>query len=216
MDLVSACFLVLSVCSGLSDRDEWLELNDREEKHLLPDVKAVLNEDAGKAPPPVAGPHVGPAVDLDAVVDAVVEPRRPNIPILAKPPIKVSVMFVLIWPRLTIVPAKIYHVNYRHITYSHITNVDYILYLVIFHELFMVSHCSSSLFIHRTSHSQTRGVHRACRKMEIFQTQSLRKSKSKRWFRMKKERRRTKTRRLSGDLFGCCCFSQLYRRFCSC
>ncbi|XP_051267984.1 endoplasmic reticulum mannosyl-oligosaccharide 1,2-alpha-mannosidase isoform X1 [Dicentrarchus labrax] len=81
---------------GLSDREDWLELNDREVKTILPDVKSVLGQAADKAPAPVAGPHVEPAlgpalrpdVGPDVVPDSVVEPREPNIPILAKPPTK--------------------------------------------------------------------------------------------------------------------------------
>ncbi|XP_035523851.1 endoplasmic reticulum mannosyl-oligosaccharide 1,2-alpha-mannosidase [Morone saxatilis] len=81
---------------GLSDREDWLELNDREVKTILPDVKSVLGQAAGKAPAPVAGPHVEPAlgpalrpdVGPDAAPDSVVEPREPNILILAKPPTK--------------------------------------------------------------------------------------------------------------------------------
>ncbi|KAK5900554.1 hypothetical protein CgunFtcFv8_025505 [Champsocephalus gunnari] len=68
-----------------SDRDEWLELNDREVKDDLPDVQSVLDLPAAKVPPPAAGPHVGPAVGPDP---AVVEPKGPNIPIFPKPPIK--------------------------------------------------------------------------------------------------------------------------------
>ncbi|KAJ4925954.1 hypothetical protein JOQ06_008139, partial [Pogonophryne albipinna] len=64
-----------------SDRDEWLELNDREVKDDLPDVQSVLDRPAAKVPPPAAGPAVGPD-------PAVVEPKGPNIPIFPKPPIK--------------------------------------------------------------------------------------------------------------------------------
>lgn len=93
------------MCVGLSDRDDWLELNDRELEPIPLGVKSVLDQAAGKAPAPVAGPHVGPAVgpgagpDAGPAVgpaagpDAVVEPRGPNVPILAKPPTKVRVVF---------------------------------------------------------------------------------------------------------------------------
>ncbi|XP_042365344.1 endoplasmic reticulum mannosyl-oligosaccharide 1,2-alpha-mannosidase [Plectropomus leopardus] len=77
---------------GVSDREDWLELNDRDVKDIPPAVKSILDQAAGKPLPPVAGPHVGPAVDPDvgADVDAevVVKPRGPSIPMLAKPPIK--------------------------------------------------------------------------------------------------------------------------------
>ncbi|GLD75378.1 endoplasmic reticulum mannosyl-oligosaccharide 1,2-alpha-mannosidase-like protein, partial [Lates japonicus] len=69
---------------GLSDKEDWLELNDREVNAVPPGVKPVLGPAAGKAPVPVAGPHVGPAVGPDAVE----EPRGPNVPILPKPPTK--------------------------------------------------------------------------------------------------------------------------------
>ncbi|XP_070706993.1 endoplasmic reticulum mannosyl-oligosaccharide 1,2-alpha-mannosidase [Pempheris klunzingeri] len=81
---------------GLSDREDWLELNDRELKAIPLGVKSVLGQAEGKAPAPVAGPHVGPPVGPDAgpgvgpgaSSDAAVEPRGPNVPILAKPPTK--------------------------------------------------------------------------------------------------------------------------------
>ncbi|XP_032396262.1 endoplasmic reticulum mannosyl-oligosaccharide 1,2-alpha-mannosidase isoform X1 [Etheostoma spectabile] len=73
---------------GLSDREDWLELNDREVKDIPPEVKSVSDQAEAKAPPPVAGPHMGPAVDPDAGADAVVGPKAPNVPILAKPRIK--------------------------------------------------------------------------------------------------------------------------------
>ncbi|CAI5666389.1 endoplasmic reticulum mannosyl-oligosaccharide 1,2-alpha-mannosidase [Oreochromis niloticus] len=69
---------------GLSDQEDWLELNDRELKAIPPGVKPVLGQAAGKAPAPVAGPHLRPAV----VPEAAGEARGPNIPILVKPPIK--------------------------------------------------------------------------------------------------------------------------------
>ncbi|KAG8010865.1 Endoplasmic reticulum mannosyl-oligosaccharide 1 [Nibea albiflora] len=47
---------------GLSDREDWLDLNDRELKTILPVVKSVFGQAAGKAPAPVAGPHVQPAL----------------------------------------------------------------------------------------------------------------------------------------------------------
>ncbi|XP_030598628.1 endoplasmic reticulum mannosyl-oligosaccharide 1,2-alpha-mannosidase [Archocentrus centrarchus] len=69
---------------GLSDREDWLDLDDRELKAIPPGVKPVLGLAAGKVPAPVAGPHLQPAVGPDAVP----EPKGPNIPILAKPPKK--------------------------------------------------------------------------------------------------------------------------------
>ncbi|XP_026195471.1 endoplasmic reticulum mannosyl-oligosaccharide 1,2-alpha-mannosidase [Anabas testudineus] len=69
---------------GLSDREDWLALNDRELKATPPGVKPVLDPGTGKVPAPVPGPAVGP----DAGAGPVLEPRGPNIPILAKPPNK--------------------------------------------------------------------------------------------------------------------------------
>ncbi|XP_069017550.1 endoplasmic reticulum mannosyl-oligosaccharide 1,2-alpha-mannosidase [Embiotoca jacksoni] len=70
---------------GLSDREDWLELDDRDLKAVPPGVKPVLGPAAaGKPPAPVVGPHLGPAVGPDSVA----EPRGPNVPILAKPPTK--------------------------------------------------------------------------------------------------------------------------------
>lgn len=73
-------------CVGLSDQEDWLELNDRELKAIPPGVKPVLGQAAGKAPDPVGGPHL----QLTVVPDAAGEARGPNIPILVKPPVKVS------------------------------------------------------------------------------------------------------------------------------
>lgn len=100
------------MCVGLSDREDWLDLNDRELKTILPVVKSLFGQAAGKAPAPVAGPHVqpalGPAVGPEGVgpdtgpgagLDVVMEPRGPNIPILAKPPIKVRVIFISLFQR---------------------------------------------------------------------------------------------------------------------
>ncbi|XP_041825713.1 endoplasmic reticulum mannosyl-oligosaccharide 1,2-alpha-mannosidase [Melanotaenia boesemani] len=64
---------------GLSDREDWMEPNV-----IPPGLKPILNPAVVKAPAPVVGPHLGPAVGLDAVA----EPKGPNIPILAKPPTK--------------------------------------------------------------------------------------------------------------------------------
>lgn len=80
------------VCVGLSDKEDWLGLNDRELANP-PGVKPVLNLTPAKAPAPVPGPHVGPAAESDAGANPVLEPRGPNIPILAKPPTKVRVVF---------------------------------------------------------------------------------------------------------------------------
>lgn len=135
------------MCLGLSDREDWLELNDRDVKDIPPEVKSVLDQAEAKVPPPVAGPDMGPAVDPDAGADAVVGPRAPNVPILAKPPIKVRVVFVLIYftsinisekvnvlesdkidtfataiPNQNVEPAKICHVNYSR-THTHNSSV---------------------------------------------------------------------------------------------
>lgn len=66
---------------GLADKDEWLELNDRGLNVVPPGLKPVLRPAEGRAPALVAGPHPEPAEDL-------LEPRGPNIPVLAKPPTK--------------------------------------------------------------------------------------------------------------------------------
>lgn len=81
------------MCAGLSDREDWLELNDREVKAVPPGAKPVLGPVADKAPAPVVGPDVGPAVGPDSVV----EPKPPNILILAKPPTKVGRAFVCMY-----------------------------------------------------------------------------------------------------------------------
>ncbi|KAM6902437.1 endoplasmic reticulum mannosyl-oligosaccharide 1,2-alpha-mannosidase [Xenentodon cancila] len=65
---------------GVSDKEDWLELNDRQLNAGPPGLKPVLNPAAGKAPASVVGPAVGPV--------PVAEPKEPNIPILAQPPTK--------------------------------------------------------------------------------------------------------------------------------
>ncbi|XP_072227720.1 endoplasmic reticulum mannosyl-oligosaccharide 1,2-alpha-mannosidase [Leuresthes tenuis] len=67
---------------GLSDKEDWLELNDRGLDVHPPGLKPELNP--AKAPAPVVGPHLEPAVGPDAIA----EPRAPNFPNLVKPPIK--------------------------------------------------------------------------------------------------------------------------------
>lgn len=92
----SQTFVLFILCSGWSDREDLLELNDRDVTDLPRGVKSILDDAAGKAPPPAAGPHVRPAVEPDAAAGAVVEPKGPNVPILPKPPIKVRAVFVFI------------------------------------------------------------------------------------------------------------------------
>lgn len=81
------------------------------------------------------------------------------------------------------------------------------------HDVLLVS-SSSHFLIHRKSHFLTEEVHRAYRKVEM--TQSLRKSKSKRWFKRTKARMTAKKRKLSGDLFVVFFLCSLLRRFWNC
>ncbi|XP_017281026.1 endoplasmic reticulum mannosyl-oligosaccharide 1,2-alpha-mannosidase [Kryptolebias marmoratus] len=60
---------------GWSDKEDWLELRNR-----IPDNPPA----AGKPPAPVVGPHLEP----DEGPDVAAEPSRPEILLLAKPPIK--------------------------------------------------------------------------------------------------------------------------------
>lgn len=79
--------MFLSVArTAFPDGEDWPELSDRDLKTLDPDMKPMLGPAAVKAPAPVLGPHVAPRVGADPVA----EPKGPNIPILPKPPIKVS------------------------------------------------------------------------------------------------------------------------------
>ncbi|KAF7648053.1 hypothetical protein LDENG_00162660 [Lucifuga dentata] len=64
---------------GLPDKEDWLELNDRELKALPPRVP-----EAGKVPVIVVGSDLGPAVGPDAIA----EPKVPKVPVLVKPAIK--------------------------------------------------------------------------------------------------------------------------------
>lgn len=69
----------VSVRVGWSDKEEWLELNDR-------GFKAELSPAPGRAPAPVVQPHLG-----DAAADpvALAKPKEPHVPVLAKLPAKV-------------------------------------------------------------------------------------------------------------------------------
>lgn len=87
-------FLCVSV--GLSDKDDWLELNDRGLDLVPPGLKPALRPAEGKAPAPVVGPHLDPAESLQDLL----EPRGPNIPVLPKPPTKVGLfLFQKLEPR---------------------------------------------------------------------------------------------------------------------
>lgn len=70
-----------------------MDLNERVLKAPEPDEKAVM----GQVVAPVAGPQVGPALGPDVGPDAEAEPRGPDIPMLAKPPVKVRVVFVCLY-----------------------------------------------------------------------------------------------------------------------
>ncbi|XP_008322499.1 endoplasmic reticulum mannosyl-oligosaccharide 1,2-alpha-mannosidase isoform X2 [Cynoglossus semilaevis] len=65
--------------AGLSDSEHWLQHRD-----LPPGVNPVLGPAAAEGPAPVAGPRVGPVNTPDDFA----EPRGPNVPMLARPPIK--------------------------------------------------------------------------------------------------------------------------------
>ncbi|XP_037547667.1 endoplasmic reticulum mannosyl-oligosaccharide 1,2-alpha-mannosidase [Nematolebias whitei] len=68
---------------GLSDKEDWLELNGGN-LNLPAALQPVINPAAGRPPAPVVGPHLEPAETPEAAAP----PRGPNIPVLAKPPIK--------------------------------------------------------------------------------------------------------------------------------
>ncbi|XP_075993874.1 endoplasmic reticulum mannosyl-oligosaccharide 1,2-alpha-mannosidase [Genypterus blacodes] len=81
---------------GLSDKEDWLEVDDRSLRPLPHRADAMMGPEAVKAPlpvvlpnggmvpVPVAGPDPGPAVGPDAKA----EPVAPKAPVLAKPAIK--------------------------------------------------------------------------------------------------------------------------------
>lgn len=76
---------------GLSDREGWLEVNDRGVRTIIPGGKSLSDQAAEKDPPPMVRPDVG--------ADTVEETRGQNIPMMPKPPIKVDlhVFFILFW-----------------------------------------------------------------------------------------------------------------------
>lgn len=132
------------MCVGLSDREDWLEVSDREVKAIPPGVKPVLVAD--KAPAPVVGPDVGPAVGPDSVV----EPKQPNILILAKPPTKVSVFVCVFIPVSVFKFAKCLRIDDLNNMCGSCTDI--------YQSFTMSCSCcplvssSSSLYIHRKRH----------------------------------------------------------------
>ncbi|KAM3874595.1 LOW QUALITY PROTEIN: endoplasmic reticulum mannosyl-oligosaccharide 1,2-alpha-mannosidase [Diretmus argenteus] len=73
---------------GLSDREDWLELDDKELKAMPQGVQPVVGPAVGKVPVDAAGPEVRPAVGPGLIPDIIAEPERPRVPFLPKPPIK--------------------------------------------------------------------------------------------------------------------------------
>lgn len=73
---------------GLSDKEDWLEPNDRNLNFPMAQ-KMGVNPAAGKPPAPVVGPDLGPAESPDATM----EPRGPNVLVLPKPLTKVRLTF---------------------------------------------------------------------------------------------------------------------------
>ncbi|TWW66735.1 Endoplasmic reticulum mannosyl-oligosaccharide 1,2-alpha-mannosidase [Takifugu flavidus] len=65
---------------GFSDREGWLEVNDRGVRTIIPGGKSLSDQAAEKDPPPMVRPDVGS--------DTVEETRDQNIPMMPKPPIK--------------------------------------------------------------------------------------------------------------------------------
>lgn len=73
----------MCVSSGLSDREDWLKVNDRDvEKIPAADKPA---RPADKDLDPIAEPHVDPGAGPDALA----APKNPNVAIIPKPPGKV-------------------------------------------------------------------------------------------------------------------------------
>uniref|UniRef100_A0A1A8LIZ7 alpha-1,2-Mannosidase n=2 Tax=Nothobranchius pienaari TaxID=704102 RepID=A0A1A8LIZ7_9TELE len=70
---------------GLPEKEDWLQLSDRDLNVIPAPPKPVLDPDAGKPPAPVVGPHLEPA---EGQPDAAAESRGQIIPILPKPPTK--------------------------------------------------------------------------------------------------------------------------------
>lgn len=78
---LSLPFSLSSSRLGLSDRDEWPELDVRRVKTIIPGGKALSAPAPENVPPPGAGP--------DAGADTVEDTRSENVPVMPKPPIKV-------------------------------------------------------------------------------------------------------------------------------
>lgn len=66
---------------GFSDREGWLQVNDRGVRTIIPGGKSLSDQASEKDPPPMVRPDVG--------ADTVEETRDQNVPMMPKPPIKV-------------------------------------------------------------------------------------------------------------------------------
>ncbi|KAM4634018.1 endoplasmic reticulum mannosyl-oligosaccharide 1,2-alpha-mannosidase [Polymixia lowei] len=73
---------------GFSEKEDWLELDDRKLKAMPQGVMPVPRPAVGKAPGHAAGPDLEPAEGPGLIPGVIPEPQRAKAPTLPKPPIK--------------------------------------------------------------------------------------------------------------------------------
>ncbi|KAM6986479.1 endoplasmic reticulum mannosyl-oligosaccharide 1,2-alpha-mannosidase [Aplochiton taeniatus] len=71
------------------DMEDWLVLEDREMKAILPGVKPVAGLAMGKMLGPTVGPALGPAIGPGLILEGIPEPHQQKVPFIPKPLTKV-------------------------------------------------------------------------------------------------------------------------------
>lgn len=84
MDEDSVC---VCVSSGLSEREDWLKVNERDAEKIPAADKP--SRPADKDLDPIAEPHVDPGAGPDALA-----PKNPSVAVVPKPPVKVRNLLV--------------------------------------------------------------------------------------------------------------------------
>lgn len=176
---------LLLFCTGLSDSEHWLQHRD-----LPPGVNPVLGPAAAEGPAPVAGPRVGPVNTPDDFA----EPRGPNVPMLARPPIKVQQLLwnMFWWMRHPRVWWQFFlsETYFGAIWFFFMVTCLFTFNICFFYHLLVVA----VFFLHRNDLLRVAEVQRVCTETATCLTQVPRVEETE-------DRARAQRRRLSGDLF---------------